>query len=298
MAPLRIVDAHHHLIDLDHAFYPWLSPKPTPPSMAGDTSKIAKPYLIDDYRAEFGHHNVVKSVHVEAGYDPANPVAETEWLQGIADKNGFPHAIVAKIELQSDDAEALMERHKAFRNVRGIRHMLNWHDDPSKTYTGEKFLDNPKWTANYPKLAKHGLSFDFQLYAGQMAQAAKLIAANEGVPVVIDHGGMPIDRSPEDIERWRQGVRTLAAVPHVSMKISGLGMCDHTWTVESIRPFVLTLIETFGPARCMFGSNFPVDRLHSTFEALFDAFDTITADFSDSERADLFAGTAERFYRI
>ena len=198
MAISRIVDAHHHLLNLDRVFYPWLSPKPTPPSMSGDTSKIAKPYLIDGYRAEFGHHNVVKSVHVEAGYDPANPVGETEWIQSIADKHGFPHAIVAKIEMQKDDAEDLMRRHEAFRNVRGIRHMLNWHADPSKTDTGEKFLDNGKWTANYAKLAKYGLFFDFQLYAGQMAQAGKLIAAHDRIPVVIDHAGMPIDRSPED----------------------------------------------------------------------------------------------------
>jgi predicted TIM-barrel fold metal-dependent hydrolase len=298
MAIARIVDAHHHLIDLDQVFYPWLSPKPTPPSMSGDTSKIAKPYLIDDYRAEFGSLNVVKSVHVEAGYDPANPVGETEWVQGIADKNGFPYAIVAKIEMQKDDAERLMERQKAFKNVCGIRHMLNWHADPSKTYTGENFLDNAKWAANYAKLARHGLSFDFQLYAGQMAQAAKLIADNKRIAVVIDHAGMPVDCAPEDLERWRQGIRTLAAIPHVSMMISGLGMCDHNWTIDSIRPFVLTLIEAFGPKRCMFGSNFPFDKLHSTYENLFNSFDAITKDFSSSERDDMFAGTAERFYRI
>ena len=82
------------------------------------------------------------------------------------------------------------------------------------------------------------------------------------------------------------------------MKISGLGMCDHKWTVDSIRPFVLSMIEIFGPSRCMFGSNFPVDKLYTSFETLFDAFDEITRGFSDSERADMFAGTAERFYRI
>ena len=75
-------------------------------------------------------------------------------------------------------------------------------------------------------------------------------------------------------------------------------MCDHHWTIDSIRPFVLTIIDTFGPRRCMFGSNFPVDKLYSSYEALFDAFDMITKDFSAAERNELFAGTAERFYRI
>lgn len=298
MAPLRIVDAHHHLWDLDKHFHPWLSPRPVPPSMAGDVTLIAKNFLVDDFRAGFGHHNVVKSVHVEAGFDPAAPVAETEWLQGVADAEGFPHAIVAKVEIQSDEAERLMERHAAFANVRGIRHMINWHDDPSKTYTGEKFLENDRWLANYGLLRKFGYSFDLQIYPGQMEAAAALVAKHPDIPVAIDHSGMPVDREPEELQRWRDGLKTLARLPHVSIKISGLGMVDHDWTIESIRPFVLTMIDIFGPDRAMFGSNFPVDSLYGSYEALFDAFDEITRDFSGDERAALFAGTAERFYRI
>jgi predicted TIM-barrel fold metal-dependent hydrolase len=298
MTPSRIVDAHHHLFDLDNAFYPWLSPRPVPPSMAGDVTPIAKPYKIEDFRAEFSHHNVVKSVHIEGGYDPQSPLSETRWLQAVADQHGYPHAIVAKVELQSPDAERLMGDHKAYRNVRGIRHMINWHDDMSKTYTLERFLDNPAWVQNYGLLRKFGFSFDLQIYPRQMDQAAALVARHPDIPVVLDHAGMPIDREPAEIDVWRNGLKTLAALPHVSIKISGLGMCDHHWTIDSIRPFVLTIIDTFGPRRCMFGSNFPVDKLYSSYEALFDAFDMITKDFSAAERNELFAGTAERFYRI
>jgi len=294
----RIVDSHFHLFDLDHAFYPWLSPRPVPPGMAGDVTPIARPYLIADYRAEFGHHPVVKSVHVEAGYDPAASVEETRWLQSVADAHGIPHAIVAKVALHEQDAEAQMARHAKYRNVRGVRHMLNWHADASKTYTPRNFLDDLHWAENYAKLGRFGFSFDLQIYAGQMRQAADLVARHPEIPVVIDHAGMPVDRAPEDIARWRDGLASLAAVPHVAIKISGLGMCDHGWTVESIRPFVLTIIDLFGPERCMFGSNFPVDKLYSSFEALFDACDAITRGFSDSERDLLFAGAAEKFYRI
>jgi len=298
MTPSRIVDAHHHLFDLDNAFYPWLSPRPVPPSMAGDVTPIAKPYKIEDFRAEFGHHNVVKSVHVEGGYDPRSPLSETRWLQSVADQHGYPHAIVAKVELQSPNAERLMEGHKEYQKVRGIRHMINWHDEMSKTYTLERFLDNPAWVQNYALLRKFGFSFDLQIYPRQMDQAAALVARHPDIPVVLDHAGMPIDREPAEIDIWRNGLKTLAALPHVSIKISGLGMCDHHWTIDSIRPFVLTIIDAFGPRRCMFGSNFPVDKLYSSYEALFDAFDVITKDFSAAERDELFAGTAERFYRI
>lgn len=298
MTGLRIVDAHHHLWDLNHIHYPWLSMRPVPPTICGNITPITDNFTVDRYIAGFGHHNVVKTVHVEAGCDPAKAVDETAWLQGVADEHGYPHAIVAKIEMHRDDAETLMERHKAFANVRGIRQMLNWHSDMSKVYAPENYLEHAVWRKNFALLAKYGLSFDLQIYAGQMKQAHELLKANPGVPVVIDHSGMPIDRSLAQLKEWRDGLKLLAELEHVAIKLSGLGMVDHKWTVESIRPYILTMIDIFGPDRAMFGSNFPVDSLYSTFEELFDAYDVVTRDFSDAERGMLFAGAAERFYRI
>lgn len=298
MSGLRIVDAHHHLWDLNQIQYPWLSSRPVSPSICGNITPITDNFTIDRYVAGFGHHNVVKSVHVEAGCDPARALDETSWLQGIADAHGYPNAIVAKVEMHRDDAEAIMEKHAAFANVRGIRQMINWHSDMSKVYAPENYLENATWRKNFGLLAKYGLSFDLQIYAGQMKQAHELLKANADIPVVIDHSGMPIDRSLAQLKEWRNGLKLLAELDHVTIKLSGLGMVDHNWTPESIRPYILTMIDIFGPERAMFGSNFPVDSLYSTFEELFDAYDIVTADFSEAERDMLFAGTAERFYRI
>ena len=93
-------------------------------------------------------------------------------------------------------------------------------------------------------------------------------------------------------------MRALAACPNVAVKISGLGMVDHHWTVESIRPFVLETIDLFGTARCLFASNFPVDKLFSDYASAWRAFDSITADFSASERTALFHDNAVRLYRL
>ena len=298
MAELPIVDAHHHLWDLSRNFYPWLSPRPLPPSMAGDVTPIARNYLVGDYLADTKSQSLVKSVHVEAGFDPAQPVKESEWLQGIAHPKGFPHAIVAKCELHAPRVEAILEAHSGFPKVRGIRHMINWHADPSKTYTGEEFLKNARWREGYARLRKHGFSFDLQIYPAQMNEAALLVGQHPDIPVILDHAGMPVDRDPASIELWRTGMAALAEIPHVFVKISGLGMVDKNWTVDSIRPFVLTIIEAFGPRRSMFASNFPVDKLYGSFESLFGAFREITRDFSPDERRELFAGTAERAYRI
>ena len=109
---------------------------------------------------------------------------------------------------------------------------------------------------------------------------------------------MPADRDDESIQGWRQGMQILAHCPNIVAKISGLAMCDWHWTVESIRPFVLNTIDDFGVERCMFASNFPVDKLFSSFDAVWDAFKEITADFSDDEKAALFHHNAEKYYRL
>ena len=96
---------------------------------------------------------------------------------------------------------------------------------------------------------------------------------------------------------WRSGMRALAACPNVAVKISGLGMVDRRWTAESIRPFVLETIETFGTGRCLFASNFPVDGMHGSFDDLFSTYDQLTADLEPYMREKLFASNAERVYR-
>jgi predicted TIM-barrel fold metal-dependent hydrolase len=147
-------------------------------------------------------------------------------------------------------------------------------------------------------LQKYDLSFDLQIYASQMHDAAELAARHEGTTIILDHAGMPIDRDPESLALWHRGMQELAVQPNVSVKLSGLGMTDWRWTSGSIRPFILSTIDYFGVDRCMFASNFPVDRIYSSFETLYDAFAEIVADFSLDEQATLFGGTAARVYRL
>ena len=299
MDDFPIVDPHHHLWDLERYSYPWLSVRPLPASVAGDVAPIAKSYLLDDYLADAANQNLVKSVHVDAGFDPSQPVEETRWLQSIAGQRGFPHGIVARAELHRSDVEATLAAHCRFPNTRGIRHIVNWHPDPAKTYVAKAdFLTDTAWLRGFALLKRYNLSFDLQLYPSQMADAAALAAAHGDTTIILNHAGMPVDRDPEALALWRTGMRALAAQPNVWVKISGLGMVDWRWTEESIRPFVLNTIEIFGPDRCMFASNFPVDKLYSSFDALYGAFKRIVSDFSVGERRKLFSDTALAVYRI
>jgi predicted TIM-barrel fold metal-dependent hydrolase len=131
-----------------------------------------------------------------------------------------------------------------------------------------------------------------------MADAAALAAAHGDTSIILNHAGMPVDRDADALSLWRAGMRALAAQPNVWVKISGLGMVDWRWTEDSIRPFVLETIEIFGPDRCMFASNFPVDKLYSSFDVLYDTFKKIVSDFSVDEQRKLFSDTALAVYRI
>jgi predicted TIM-barrel fold metal-dependent hydrolase len=294
-----IIDPHMHLWDLDRHYYSWLQDTPLPNNPAGDMSPIAyRSYLLDDYLADTAGWNVAQTVHVECGLPPKDQLSETDWLQGLADTRGLIGGIVAGANLDDPGVEPLLEAHAARANVRGIRQIVNWHADPARTYGPRDLLLDPQWRAGYALLARYGLSFDLQLYPSQMATAAALAAANPDVPVIVNHAGMPTDRDDAGLKAWRDGLALLAERPNVSCKISGLAMIDRAWTVDSLRPFVLQVIETFGPNRCMFASNFPVEKVHGSFGGFYEAYDTITADFGDAERTLLFGGTAAQVYRL
>jgi predicted TIM-barrel fold metal-dependent hydrolase len=293
-----IIDPHHHLFDLEHGKYPWLQ-GPMLDRVFGDYSAIRRSYLLDDFLADIRNQNVVKTVHLQVEYDHNDPVAETRWLQGIADAHGYPHGIVAFADLASPNAQAVIEEHCQYSNVRGIRQCLNFHRDPVKTFIDNPHLmSEPQWRRGYTLLKQFDLSFDLQLYYTQMEEALALSRQFPDTMMVLNHTGMPVDRSPEEIDAWKKNMTSLASADNVSCKISGLGMGDWQWTVSSIRPFVLHAIEAFGVGRCMFASNFPVDKLFSSYDAVFDAFKDITKDFSIHERQALFHNNAKRIYRL
>ncbi len=291
----RFVDTHVHLWQLDRLRYPWLTPPFNPDGPNGSVAAIAHDYTLDDYFADAAGFAVTKIVHIDAGAHHNDALAETEFLQALAETSGHPDAIVAFAALDDPNVERLLAQHAGNRNVRGIRHILNWHSDPRRTYTGRNLLDDDGFARGYGLLAKYKLSFDLQIYPGQMQQAAALAARHPDIPLIVNHMGMPVDA---DLGEWRAGLDALSALPHAAVKISGFGFIDRNWTVETIRPLVLETIDHFGPQRCAFASDFPTDKLFNTYGAAMSAYDEITKDFSAGERDALFAASAERIYRI
>jgi predicted TIM-barrel fold metal-dependent hydrolase len=295
---IPFVDAHVHLWDLDHIHYSWLTPPFSDEGPNGSVEPIAHDYRVADYRADTAKWNVVGAVHIDAGADPDAALRETEWLEGVADRDGLPTAIVAFAPLHDPNVEALLEKQSAHPRVRGIRQIVNWHTNPLRTYTPHDVTQDDQWWAGYGLLGKYGLSFDLQCYAGQMAGLAPLIERHPEVPVIINHIGMPVTTDREGITRWRYGLRALAANRHVAIKLSGLGFIYRDWTVESVRPFLLEAIDMFGTDRCLFASDSPTDKLFAPLDRYLEAYHAIAADFSEDEQRDLLGRNANRIYRL
>lgn len=294
---LRVVDPHMHLWDLGLLRYPGLSNPGE--SFLGDTSSMAKTYLLNDFLADCEGVTVEQVVHVEAIVAEIDRLRETSWLQSIANETGYPQGIVAAVDLSQPDALEHLAMQSAHPNVRGIRQVLNMHRVSLYAYTTEDWMSDPAWRRNFGALSSHGLSFDLQLYPHQMDQAARLAGENPEVSIILNHAGMCVDRGTVSAwTQWKAGLKLLAEQPNVSVKISGLGMFDHHWTEESIRPYVLETLEAFGTDRSMFASNFPVDRLFSSYAQIWNAFAKICSGLSEGDQAKLFRENAIRTYRL
>jgi predicted TIM-barrel fold metal-dependent hydrolase len=295
---IPFVDAHIHLWELGHIRYPWLSPPFADDGPNGSVEPIARDYGVAEYRAALARWNVIGAVHVDAGADAVQALDETRWLEGIAAEHGLPNAIVAYAPLDDPKVETQLAAQAAFSHVRGIRQIVNWHADPSRSYTPRDLTQDARWQAGYASLAEYGLSFDLQCYPAQMAGLAPLIARHPNVPVIINHLGMPVLNDSDGVEEWRKGLRSLAAQPHVAIKLSGLGFIARDWTPESVRPFLLEAIDLFGTDRCMFASDAPTDTLFAPIDRYLETYHALVADFPEDERRALFGRNANRIYRL
>jgi predicted TIM-barrel fold metal-dependent hydrolase len=294
-----IIDPHQHFWDLSLGKHPWLRDEPPPPFRYGDTRTLRRTYLPVDYRRDAERHRVVGTVYVETEWDPADPVGETRWVERLASREGLPSAIVAQAWLDRDDVEDVLARQAVRPLVRGIRHKPAAAPSPAAVVPrAPGSMGDAGWRAGYARLARHGLSFDLQTPWWHFAEAAALARAFPDTLIILNHTGLPADRSPEGLRGWREAIATLAREPNVAVKISGLGVPGQPWTAKSNREVVLRTIELFGVDRAMFASNFPVDGLVTTFDTIYAGFKTIVRDFPESERRRLFHDNAVRLYRL
>jgi predicted TIM-barrel fold metal-dependent hydrolase len=291
-----IVDGHHHI--WRQADLAWLS-GPMQPRIFGRYEPIRRDYTIREYLDDIAGTGVTRSVYVQTNW--ANECFEDEaaWVQRTADEHGWPHAIVAYADLSVDDARPQFDRLARYPLVRGVRMQLHWHENPLYRFAASADLCvNPVIRRNIAHLADYGWSFDLQVFAPQMKDAAALAQACPKIIFILQHAGMLEDLSFEGRSAWRAGMEQLAACPNVVSKLSGLGTFVHRNDPAHVADVLNQTVAIFGAERCLFGSNFPIEKLWTGYRSLVETYLAAAAQLSADQRDAIFRTTAMRVYRL
>ena len=286
-----MIDAHHHLWDLGAVDYPWLMEKGKK-RFFGDPTSIQRNYTIDEHIELAGAYGFKASVHIQVG--AANALEEAKWVDTIAKQNpSWPIVQVAFCDLSLDDCEHQLDELQKLSSVVGVRQIIGrspLEDTISGTNT---LLESDEFKAGLQSISDRGLSFDLQIIPELSEQCAAVFSQFQDLKVILCHAGSPYNRSTKGVAAWAEDLKHLSNLENVSCKLSGLGMFEHNWTETSVKPIAKTVINQFGPKRVMFGSNFPVDSLSSSFEDLYKRLYNIVG-IKNSE--DVFFETAKRTY--
>lgn len=293
---MGVVDAHFHIWRM--ADLPWLT-GPMQPRIFGPYEPIRRDYPIGEYRDDIADQGVSAAVYVQANWPSDRAEDEVAWVSSVAAETGWPQAIVGFADVTAADVRPALERLLRYPLLRGIRQQLHWHDNPQYRFapTPDLCLDRTV-QRNVARIGEAGLVFELQIFADQMAGGAALADACPETTFVLQHAGMLEDLSPQGVARWREGLAALAARPNVVAKLSGLGTFLHRVDPGHIAFVVEETVALFGPERCLWGSNFPIEKLWTDYASLLAAHRAAVARLGEAAAEAIFAGTAKRIYRL
>jgi L-fuconolactonase len=291
-----VIDSHFHIWRRDDL--PWLN-GPMVPRIFGPYEPIRRDYPIAEYRGELQGQEVAKAVYVQTNWAKGDFEREVAWVSDTSRETGWPHAIVGYADMTVEDVRPQLDRLKAYPMVRGVRMQLHWHEVAEYRFApGPDQVLDPVVRRNVARLANYGYSFDLQLFPAQMRDGAELVAENPKTDFILTHCGMLVDDRPETVAAWKAGLNHFAGLPNLSAKLSGLGTFVHRNDPALISLVVDGGMEILGSERLMFGSNFPIEKLWTTYGELLSAHRAAMARHGEKAVADVFHGTAARVYRL
>ncbi|WP_299706898.1 amidohydrolase [uncultured Tateyamaria sp.] len=293
---MTVVDAHFHV--WRQADLPWLS-GPMQPRIFGPYEPIRRNYPMSEYLADVAPSGVTKSVYVQANWPTHRAEDEAAWIETLAQDTGWPHGLVAYADMTVPDVRPALDQLMRFPHLRGIRQQFHWHETPTYRFaTDPDLCRNHVVQRNIARLADYNLVFDLQVFEGQMAGACALAKACPDVTFVLQHAGMLEDLSEMGRSAWRRSMASLAQCPNVVSKLSGFGTFQHRLDPELIAWITTETVSLFCADRCLWGSNFPIEKLWTDYTSLFEAHRTATGGLSTAEQNAIFNETACRVYRL
>jgi predicted TIM-barrel fold metal-dependent hydrolase len=294
-----VIDAHHHLWDLSLGAHPWIAGTDPAMQSLGNLDFLRHDYLPEHFLADVGETNFAGSVHVEAAWDRArDPVEETRWLMSLPRPRRVAHRLVAYVALEDPAVEDHLAAHQEAGPVVGVRETIRWHPDPAKRWTDPGILDRADKRRGIAALARANLLLEVLMNPYQSDDVARLAADMPDLQIVVNHCATPVDRDEPGLQRWRHGLALMAAQPNVAIKVSNFGAYAPDKTPAGLRQAVLTCIDAFGPARSMFGTDYPVGRRALSYADNVAGFAHAIEGFSAAEQLALFHDNARRIYRF
>lgn len=299
---LRILDAHHHFWDLEgDGYWPWIQDAYNEEFFLGDYNAMRRTFMPAEYREATRGYEILGTVHCEGERARNEQVEESRWLDELHVREPWlPAAVVGHVYFTQPDFEDVLAAQAALSLVRGIRSKPVTAAGPDQSVRGEPgSMQDPAWIAGLHRLADYGLSWDLRVPWYHLAEAADVVADIPDTTVVINHCGLPLDRSDAGLVGWRAGMERLAALSNTVVKVSELGLPRNRWDRASNERVVRETLAMFGYARAMFASNLPVATL--TAPNFGEVVDTVLAGAGGATPAELdalFHATAARVYRV
>ena len=239
----------------------------------GNPKPIQRNYLIDEFRGDAESNGFKGSVHIQVG--AADGLEEARWVQHVADKNPEWNLVqVAFCDLTSSNLTEILTQYAKLSTVVGIRQIVGRSEEEDRLSGTNNLLGDEKFFKGLEVIAEMGYSFDLQLTPPLMVSAAKTFARIPELHVILCHAGSPKSNQGDGFKQWQDGISQLASLPNMNCKISGLPMFFRENDASEYQPIVDVCLQSFGPERCMYGSNFPVDSLYKGYGELVNAYET------------------------
>lgn len=274
-----IIDAHHHYWKYDAVAYDWID----------DSMKAI--------RQDFLPEQLSKTIE-EAGIDGVitvqarQMIEETDWLLELARQTPFMKGVVGWLPLMEDNLECHLIKYSEESLLKGLRHVIQGEDDP-------EFMLRSDFNRGISMLKKYGLVYDILIVERQLPNTIQFVDRHPNQPFVLDHIAKPLIGKNELLP-WKDNIRELARRPNVCCKLSGMvteADFQH-WTPEQLQPYFEVVMEAFGPKRLMFGSDWPVCLVATTYKSWVNLVRKNIAAFSREEQAGIMGGNAARVYGL
>jgi predicted TIM-barrel fold metal-dependent hydrolase len=292
----NIVDAHHHIWRQSDLL--WLQ-GPTVPRIFGNYDPIKRDYPIEEFLEDIQHTGVVRSIYVQTNWPAKRILDEVDWVETEAKRTGWPHAIVSFIDLLSDDAPRMISDQAERPLVRGVRQQIHWHQNPLYRFAQRPDItDDPNFRQNLARLQDHDWLFELQVFTSQMKGAAHLARDLPGNTFVLEHAGMLEDLSAKGRSQWREGMKRLAEHPNLYTKLSGLGTFARRNDPQHIADIVGETVQIFGADRCLWGSNFPIEKIWTDYSSLLNAVHSALSSLPSDAQEQILFSNAMRLYRL